>query len=79
LYSSESAAPTCYQVEDENDECYYQEKMNQSSSDMQAESQQPQDQQDDKNSRKHGAPSRVHGCLKDAVAFKHRQTSIVDY
>jgi hypothetical protein len=46
-------APTRYKVDDENHERDYKEQMDQASCDMQAKSQDPEDQEDHKNRPKH--------------------------
>jgi hypothetical protein len=52
--------------------------MNQSTPDMQSESQQPKNQQYGENYRKHGVPLEAGERLKDKGAFKRPQPFIVD-
>jgi len=55
-HRSETAPSSSDQVEDQNDQCYDQEDVNKAASNMKAESQQPQNQKDYKDSPEHRYP-----------------------
>jgi hypothetical protein len=48
------APSSCHQIEDKDDECNYQEKVNQAAGNMETEAQEPQNKNDYKNRPKHG-------------------------
>ena len=53
---SNRAAPSAYQINDENHQPHNQEQVNQASTDMQAETQKPQNQKNNENCPKHVNP-----------------------
>jgi demethoxyubiquinone hydroxylase (CLK1/Coq7/Cat5 family) len=53
LLGLENAAASGDKVEDQNDQCYEQQKVNQAAGNMKAEAQQPKNQNDHKNSPEH--------------------------